>query len=110
MAAPSAESADSSAVENDLRFLNSCLVDARAVHLLVMNSLTGTTPDTSQLLQEETQLYLQNLLQRFTTTVALRRRLVSGKSLLFLQCLTDADTRTDFVRAAANPAFVAAAR
>ncbi|KAG5466990.1 hypothetical protein LSCM1_01168 [Leishmania martiniquensis] len=108
MLTPSAAAADVGEVtEADLalRFLNHCLSNAVQVHYLVTSSFQGGDWQTSTLLGAEVQTYMRELLAAYAANSALRRQLVSGDSLYYLQCLTDETTRTDFVRVAAAPSF-----
>ncbi|KPI85797.1 hypothetical protein ABL78_5154 [Leptomonas seymouri] len=89
----------------ELRFLNHCLSSAVQVHYLVSSSFTGENWETSSLLEPDTQYYMRALLMKYAASATLRGRLVSGESLYYLQCLTDDETRGDFVRVAAAPFF-----
>ncbi|EPY36226.1 hypothetical protein STCU_00692 [Strigomonas culicis] len=93
-----------------LHFLNTCLCDAQQVHLLVLGSMTSDVDGTaaSILLEESVQSYLGELLQKYASSVALRKKLVSGECLHFLDCLTRSDCREEFIAAAASPEFVRA--
>ncbi|KAK7200836.1 hypothetical protein NESM_000142100 [Novymonas esmeraldas] len=97
--------ADGSETDMALRFLNHCLSNSIQVHYLVSSSLTGGDWRTSTLLEAEAQTYMRAVLEAYTASSALRRGLRSGDSLFYLQCLTDAATRCDFVRVAAAPTF-----
>ncbi|KAG5492825.1 hypothetical protein JKF63_01405 [Porcisia hertigi] len=88
-----------------LRFLNHCLRNAVQVHYFVASSLQGGDWRTSTLLGSEAQEYMRALLAVYAASSALRRQLISGDSLYYLQCLTDESTRADFVRVAAAPSF-----
>jgi hypothetical protein len=108
----SASSAESKSLDAEeewaLRFLNHCLSSATQVHYLVTSSFTGDGEEdwkTSSLLQPDSQEYMRALLNRYAASTALRARLDTGESLYYLQCLTDEDTRDDFVRVAAAPFF-----
>ncbi|AIO02014.1 hypothetical protein LPMP_343920 [Leishmania panamensis] len=108
MSAPSTSAADiTEGTEDDmaLRFLNHCLSNAVQVHYLVTSSLQGGDWQTSTLLGAEAQAYMRALLAAYASSSTFRRRLVSGDSLHYLQCLTDEATRADFVRVAAAPSF-----
>ncbi|KPA86491.1 hypothetical protein ABB37_00640 [Leptomonas pyrrhocoris] len=98
---------DTSATADDveLRLLNHCLSNSVQVHYLVTSSFTGDSWQSSSLLEADTQRYMKALLMKYGTSTALRSRLVSGDSLYYLQCLTNAETRCDFVRVAAAPFF-----
>ncbi|KEG11938.1 hypothetical protein DQ04_02131020 [Trypanosoma grayi] len=99
-------------LEDELQLLNECLRDALAVHLFVTRSLVecdggcGTVPTVrTLLLEEEVQLYLRQLLQKYTSSLAMRKKLRSAKSLHYLQCLTDVNTQKEFIHVAAHPSF-----
>ncbi|RNF10720.1 uncharacterized protein Tco025E_06864 [Trypanosoma conorhini] len=97
--------------QDELHFLNECLVDALAVHLLVSHALVSCTDGGDgqawrcSLLEEDAQLYLRRLLQKYTSSSAMRRKLISARSLHYLRCLTDEKTREEFVLVAAHPSF-----
>ncbi|RNF05892.1 hypothetical protein TraAM80_04271 [Trypanosoma rangeli] len=97
--------------QDELQFLNECLVDALAVHLLVSHALVSSTNDGDgqtwycSLLEEDVQLYLRHLLRKYTSSSAMRKKLTSARSLYYLQCLTDEKTREEFVLVAAHPSF-----
>ncbi|ESL07724.1 hypothetical protein TRSC58_04583 [Trypanosoma rangeli SC58] len=96
---------------DELQFLNECLVDALAVHLLISHALVSSTSAGDgqtwycSLLEEDVQLYLRQLLRKYTSSSAMRKKLTSARSLYYLQCLTDEKTREEFVRVAAHPSF-----
>lgn len=104
-----APSAPESEGDVELRFLNHCLSSAVQVHYLVTSSFTNDDWRSSSLLAAETQTYMKALLRKYAASAALRGRLVTGDSLYYLQCLTDEETREDFVRVAAAPHFPFAA-
>ncbi|KAL7710223.1 hypothetical protein N2W54_008123 [Lotmaria passim] len=89
----------------ELRFLNHCLSNAVQVHFLVTSSFTDESWQSSSLLEVDSQQYMQALLSKYAASAVLRARLISGDSLYYLQCLTDEQTRGDFVQVAAAPIF-----
>lgn len=110
--------------EKEIAFCNSCLANPRQLHVFVIASLRepgavtvagGVSADlvktsvSSVLLDSETQSYLRALYVKYSSSMALRRRLVSGNTLYYLQCLTDDTTRFDFISRAADPTFVSIA-
>lgn len=105
----SAPAASSSASGDALRFLNHCLSNAVQVHYLVVASMQDGDWRTSSLLGDEAQTYMRALLHAYGSSSALRRQLISGDALYYLQSLTDEATRVDFIRVAAAPAFPFAA-
>ncbi|KAF8284111.1 hypothetical protein TcG_04702 [Trypanosoma cruzi] len=106
-----AQCGEAPAPRDELSFLNECLVDALAVHLLVSRSFVrgpdGEGGETCycSLLEEEVQVYLRQLLQKYTSSAAMRKKLKSARSLYHLQCLTDVKVREEFVLIAAHPSF-----
>ncbi|CCW61398.1 unnamed protein product [Phytomonas sp. EM1] len=94
-------------MDEEIRFLNNCLSSARQVHTLVSASFAGTEGGGhSILLDEPVQNYLKYLYSKYANHTALQSKLHSGRSLYYLQCLSDPNSRKDFLQIASNPSFI----